>query len=230
MHFGEKFRFCFSLRSGGRDATALWVLFVRSPAVALACSVAAFAATASAFGAEIPSQAEDRFVAGLVKLLSAPVDLAPGVLSALAEKQGEVLETGDAFWPSVVGTVTARREVNEALQVRLRSSFPGNRDLYLRLTRQLPDIADILAKTLVFDGAGTVDGKPVDEVLRRMRMATPAAQRALIARATDATNAASGELIERVASYPEILAGMENDVVGLRRPAIWPFGICLPVV
>ncbi|NPU13076.1 hypothetical protein HL666_20100 [Bradyrhizobium sp. 83002] len=148
--------------------------------------------------------------------MTAPVDLAPEVLTALAAKQGEILDPRDTFWPNIVATVIARRDVNEVLQARIRTSFPGNRDAYLRLTQQLPALADILAQTLVFDSAGTVSGKPVDEVLRRMRVAPPAAQHALITRATDTSNVASAELVTRVASYPQILAGLEHDVDRLR--------------
>ena len=156
----------------------------------------------------VPDRTEDRLATGLVKLLSAPIDLSPGILGALAAKRGEVLEPGDDFWPKTVDAVMTRKEVQEALEKRVRSNFSENRDLYARLTQQLPALADALASL--------VDGKPVDEVLRRMRAAPPTAQRALIARATDPSNGASDELVERIASFPEIVAGSESYVLGLR--------------
>ena len=48
-----------------------------------------------------------------------------------------------------------------------------------------------------------------------MRAAPPAAQRALIARATDPSTVERG-LVERIASPPEIVADVERDVLGLR--------------
>ena len=164
----------------------------------------------------VPDKTEDRLVIGVVKLLSAPIDLSPGILEALAAKRSEVLETGDDFWPKTVDAVMSRKEVQEALEKRVRSNFSKNRELYARLTQQLPALADALAKTLSFDDRGMVDGKPVDEVLRRMRAAPPTAQRALIARATDPSNGASDELVERIASFPEIVATLETYVLGLR--------------
>jgi hypothetical protein len=110
----------------------------------------------------------------------------------------------------------SRKEVQEALEKRVRSNFSDNRDLYARLTHQLPALADALAKTLSFDEQGMVAGKPIDEVLRRMRTAPPTVQRALIARATDPSNGASDELIERIASFPEIVASSESYLLGLR--------------
>ena len=151
-----------------------------------------------------------------MKLLSAPIDLSAGTLKALADKHAEVLENGDDFWPKTVDAVMSRKEVQEALEKRVRSNFSDNRDLYARLTHELPTLADALAKTLSFDEQGMVAGKPIDEVLRRMRKAPPTAQRALIARATDPSNGASDELVERIVSFPEIVAGSESYVLGLR--------------
>ncbi|WP_174512575.1 hypothetical protein [Methylocella tundrae] len=164
----------------------------------------------------LPDRTEDRLVTGVVKLLSAPIDLSPSVLGALAAKHAEVLEPGDDFWPKTVDTIMSRKEVQAALEKRVRSNFSDNRDLYARLTKELPTLADALAKTLAFDDRGMVDGRPIDEVLRRMQTAPPTAQRALIARAIDPSNGTSDELVERIASFPEILAATENYVLGLR--------------
>ena len=179
-------------------------------------SMAVCGAMSSLARSGVPDRTEDRLVVGVVKLLSAPIDPSRNLLEALAAKHAEVLETGDDFWPKTVDAVMSRKEVQEALEKRVRSNFSENREVYARLTRQLPALADTLAKTLAFDDRGTVDGKPMDEVLRRMRTAPPTAQRALVARATDPSNGASGELVERIASSPEIVSGMESQVLGLR--------------
>jgi hypothetical protein len=172
--------------------------------------------TPSLARSRVPDKTEDRLVVGVVKLLSGPIDLSPSVLEALAAKHSEVLEPGDDFWPKTVDAIMSRKEVQEALEKRVRSYFSDNREVYVRLTQQLPALADALAKTLTFDDRGMVDGKPIDEVLRRMQTAPPTAQRALIARAIDPSNGASDELVERVASFPQILASMENYVLGVR--------------
>jgi|GEM_PF-3859171 len=164
----------------------------------------------------VPDRTEDRLAAGVVRLLSAPIDLSRNILEALAAKHGEVLGTGDDFWPKTVDAVMSRKEVQEALEKRVQSNFSDSREVYKRLTKPLPILADILARTLVFDERGTVDSKPIDEVLRRMRTAPPPAQRALVARATDSSNGTSGELVERIASSPEIVSGLESQVLALR--------------
>ena len=186
-----------------------------SLAVSCVLSMVICNATPSFARSGVPDKTEDRLVTGVVKLLSAPIDLSAGTLQALAAKHAEVLENGDDFWPKTVDAVMSRKEVQEALEKRVRSNFSDNRDLYARLTHQLPALADALAKTLSFDEQGMVAGKPIDEVLRRMRTAPPTAQRALIARATDPSNGASDELVERIASFPEIVAGSESYVLGL---------------
>ncbi|WP_439406141.1 hypothetical protein ACNJX9_32740 [Bradyrhizobium sp. DASA03076] len=191
---------------------------IRRTALATCCflSMGVFGAMSPLARSGVPDRAEDRLAVGVVKLLSAPIDLSRNVLETLAAKHAEVLEMGDDFWPKTIDAIMSRREVQEALERGLRSNFSDNRDIYLRLTQQLPDLADALAKTIAFDDRGVVDGKPVDEVLRRMRRAPPAAQRALIARAIDPSNGAGGELVERIASFPEIVSGMESYLLDLR--------------
>jgi hypothetical protein len=130
-------------------------------------------ATLSLVRSGAPNRTEDRLVTGVVKLLSAPIDLPPSVLGALAAKHAEVLEPGDDTWPKTVNAIMSSKEVQEAIEKRVRSNFSDNRDLYARLTQQLPALADALAKTLAFDDRGTVDSKSVDEVLRRMQAAPP---------------------------------------------------------
>jgi len=187
-------------------------------ALAVSCVLSTIICTAtpSLAGSGAPDRTEDRLVTGVVKLLSAPIDLSPGVLDALAAKHAEILEPGDDFWPRTVDAIMSRKEVQEALEKRVRSSFSTDRDVYVRLTQQLPALADALAKTLVFDDRGLVDGKPVDEVLRRMQTAPPSAQRALIARAIDPSYDASDELVEHIASSPSVFAAVQDDVLGLR--------------
>ena len=191
---------------------------MRRALLAASCvvSMAVWGAVSSLARSGVPDRTEDRLVIGVVKLLSAPIDLSRNVLEALAAKHAEVLETGDDFWPKTVDAIMSRKEVQEAVEKRVRSNFSDNRDVYLRLTQQLPVLADTLAKTLAFDDRGTVDGKPMDEVLRRMHTAPLVARRALIARAIDPSNGASGELVERIVAFPEIVSGMESYLLGLR--------------
>jgi hypothetical protein len=186
--------------------------------LALSCVLSTIicAATPSLAGSGVPDRTEDRLVTGVVKLLSAPIDLSPGALDALAAKHAEILEPGDDFWPKTVDAIMSRKEVQEALEKRVRSSFSNDRATYAGLTQQLPALADALARTLAFDDRGMVDGKPIDEVLRRMRTGPPTAQRALMARAIDPSNGASDELVERIASFPEIFTAVQGDVLDLR--------------
>jgi hypothetical protein len=139
--------------------------------VAISCvlSMVLCSAPPSLARSGVPDRTEDRLVTGVVKLLSAPIDLSPSVLEALAAKHAEVLDLGDDFWPKTVDAIMSRKEVQAALEKRVRSNFSDNRDVYARLTQQLPALADVLAKTLSFDDRGMVDGKPIDEVLRRMQ-------------------------------------------------------------
>ncbi|MDH2356899.1 hypothetical protein QCM80_40780 [Bradyrhizobium sp. SSUT112] len=62
-------------------------------------------ATPSFARSGVPDKTEDRPVTGVVKLLSAPIDLSAGTLQALAAKHTEVLENGDDFWPKTVDAV-----------------------------------------------------------------------------------------------------------------------------
>src|SRR5258708_819426 len=106
--------------------------------------MAVFGAMSSLARSGVSDRTEDRLCIGVVKLLSAAIDLSRNVLETLAAKHAEVLETGDDFWPKTVDAVMSRREVQEALEKRVRSNFSDNRDVYLRLTQQLPDLADTL--------------------------------------------------------------------------------------
>ena len=171
-------------------------------AVSCVLSMVICSVTPSLARSGVPDRTEDQLVTGVVKLLSAPIDLSPSVLRALAAKHAKFWSRETIFWPKTVDAIMSRKEVQEALEKRVRSNFSDNRDVYVRLTQQLPALADALAKTLAFDDPGMVDGKPIDEVLRRMQTAPPTAQRALIARAIDPSNDASDELVERIASFP----------------------------
>src|SRR5262249_39557698 len=126
---------------------------MRRAVVAASCtlSMAVFGAASSLARSGVPDGTEDRLVVGVVKLLSAPIDLSRNVLEALAAKHAEILELGDDFWPKTVDAIMSRREVQQALEKRVRSNFSDNRDVYMRLTQQLPDLADTLAKTIAFD-------------------------------------------------------------------------------
>jgi hypothetical protein len=199
-----------------RSSTGVGREVCRAALLASVLSAAICGATPSLARSGVPDRTEDRLVIGVVKLLSGPLDRSRAVLEALATKHAEVLEPGDDFWPKTVDAIMSRQEVREALEKRVKSNFSENRDSYARLTQQLPALADALAITLSFDDGGTVDGKPVDEILRRMRTAPTTAQRALIARTIDPSNGASGELLEHIASFPDIVAGAENYVLGLR--------------
>ncbi|WP_145665402.1 hypothetical protein [Bradyrhizobium stylosanthis] len=122
----------------------------------------------------------------------------------MATKRAEILEPGDDFCPKTIDAIMSRKEVQDALEKRVRSNFSDNRDLYTRLPNSCRR-SPIRWRSLRFD---VVDGKPIDEVLRRMRVAPATARRALIATAIEPANGSSDELVERIASRPEITADL----------------------
>jgi hypothetical protein len=164
--------------------------------------------------AEAPRPTVDRLAAGLGELLAHPRDVAGPALSALAEKRAEILDPGDVFWPLLLDDIFARPSVTAALTQNAGHYFVTNRATYLRLTQQLPELADAIAATAAFDNQGQAGG-PLDEVLRRMRRPSLTAQRALLARAIDPANARSAELVERIVAEPSVTNLVSESIVAL---------------
>jgi hypothetical protein len=78
-------------------------------AVSCVLSMVICSATPSRARSGVPDSTEDRLATGVVKLLSAPIDLSPSVLEALAAKHVEVLDPGDDFWPKIVNAIATVR-------------------------------------------------------------------------------------------------------------------------
>ena len=169
--------------------------------------------------AEAPKPTMDRFAAGLGELLAEPRDVAGPALSALAEKRAETLDPGDIFWPSLLDDIFARPSVAAPLTQNAARHFVMNQATYLRLTQQLPELADAIAATAAFDNQGQAGG-PLDEVLRRMREPGLAAQRALLARAIDPANGRSAELVARIVAEPRVTNLISESIVALNSSDI----------
>src|SRR5260370_36149457 len=88
---------------------------IRRATLAVSCvlSMVICSATPSLARSGVPDGTEDRLVTGVVKLLSAPIDVSPSVLGALAAKHAEVLEPGDDFWRKTVGAILSRKKMQE---------------------------------------------------------------------------------------------------------------------